>query len=48
MSAALSVLILRNFSKIFLRARRTLKFLHSLDPQRTLLIHPSHFQQLTD
>jgi hypothetical protein len=30
MSAVLSVLISRNFSKIFLRARRTLKFSHSL------------------
>jgi hypothetical protein len=35
MSAALSVLISRNFSKIFLRARRTLKFSHSLGQKRT-------------
>src|ERR1019366_6814290 len=35
MSAALSVLISRNFSKIFLRARRTLKFSHSLGHKRT-------------
>src|SRR5450830_2126734 len=35
MSAALSVLISRNFSKIFLRARRTLKFSHSLGHERT-------------
>src|ERR1039458_10417057 len=34
MSAALSVLISRNSSKIFLRARRTLKFSHSLGQKR--------------
>src|SRR5665811_2089459 len=35
MSAALSVLMTRNFSKIFLRARRALEFSHGLDPKRT-------------
>ena len=35
MSAALSVLLMRNFSKIFLRAPRALEFSHGLDPQRT-------------
>src|SRR5450759_3152914 len=35
MSAALSVLISRNFSKILLRARQTLKFSHSLGHYRT-------------
>src|SRR6266496_3197925 len=34
-SAALSVLLTRNFSKIFLRARRALEFSHGLDPNRT-------------
>jgi hypothetical protein len=32
MSAALSVLKTRNFSKMFLRARRLLEFSHGLDP----------------
>ena len=35
MSAASSVLMTRNFSKMFLRARRALEFLHDQDPQRT-------------
>jgi hypothetical protein len=35
MSAALSVLKTRNFSKMFLRARRALEFSHGLDPKRT-------------
>src|SRR5712672_1924851 len=34
MSAAQSVLMARNFSKMFLRARRALEFSHSLDPNR--------------
>jgi hypothetical protein len=40
MSAALSVLILRNFSKILLRARRTLKFSHSLGHSRHSQLAP--------
>src|ERR1019366_5028797 len=40
MSAALSVLILRNFSKIFLRARQTLKFSHSLGHSRHSQLTP--------
>ena len=35
MSAALSVLLMRNFSKIFLRAPRALEFSHGLDPQQS-------------
>jgi hypothetical protein len=35
MSAAASVLMMRNFSKMFLRARQALEFSHGLDPQRT-------------
>ena len=34
MCAALSALLTRNFSKIFLRARRALEFSHGLDPKR--------------
>jgi hypothetical protein len=34
MSAALSVLMTRNFSKMFLRARRALEFSHGLGPSR--------------
>jgi len=36
MSAALSVLMARNFSKMFLRARQALEFSHGLDPKRKL------------
>ena len=35
MSAALSILIARNFSKMFLRARRALEFSHGLGQQQT-------------
>ncbi len=35
MSAALSVLLTRNFSKMFLRARQALEFSHGLGQQRT-------------
>ena len=35
MSAALSILIARNFSKMFLRAWQALEFSHGLDPDRT-------------
>jgi len=35
MFAALSVLLTRDFFKIFLRARRALEFSHGLDPQPT-------------
>src|SRR5438309_2297422 len=35
MSAALSVLMTRNFSKMFLRARRVLEFSYGLDPEQT-------------
>ena len=34
MSAALSVLMPRNFSEMLLRARQALAFLHSRDPKR--------------
>jgi hypothetical protein len=34
MFTALSALMSRNFSKMFLRARRALEFSHSLDPKR--------------
>jgi hypothetical protein len=33
MSAAASVLMMRNFSKMFLRARQALEFSHGLDPK---------------
>ena len=36
MSAALSVLKTRNFSNMFLRARRALEFSHGLDPERVI------------
>jgi len=36
MSAALSVLMARNFSKMFLRARRALEFSHGLCQKPTL------------
>jgi len=36
MSAAASVLMMRSFSKMFLRARRALEFLRGQDPTRTL------------
>jgi hypothetical protein len=32
MAAAASVLMMRNFSKMFLRARQALEFSHGLDP----------------
>src|SRR6267154_1149053 len=35
MSAESSILMTRNFSKMFLRARRALEFLHAQDPERT-------------
>jgi hypothetical protein len=36
MSAAASVLMMRNISKMFLRARQALEFSHGLDPKQTL------------
>jgi hypothetical protein len=35
MSAESSILMTRNFSKMFLRARRALEFLHDQDPKQT-------------
>jgi hypothetical protein len=39
-SAASSVLMTRNFSKMFLRARPSLEFSHSQDPERKLVVTP--------
>jgi len=37
MSAALSVLMTHNFSKMFLRAEQAFEFSHDLDPKLTLV-----------
>src|ERR1022692_807259 len=41
MSAALSVLMTQNFSKMLLRARRALEFSHGLDPSATSAALPA-------